>query len=116
MMPITRKIFDKYGTKRLVIIRMFLLVSVRDPFVFLTQMTPILYIVIFYLIRMFDIPMVTIPVTTAGINDLPNNLISHGATVNSTFDWIASSTGTVFIISILTTVTNKQIIFKSYFT
>lgn len=50
MIPITGKIFDKYGAKRLVFVGMFLLVSATVTFVFLTKMTLILYIIIFHAI------------------------------------------------------------------
>lgn len=78
MMPVTGAIFDKYGAKRLAITGMFILTAATAPFAFLTKTTPVLYIVILYAIRMFGISMVMMPVTTSGMNALPNNLISHG--------------------------------------
>ncbi|MGE9642062.1 MFS transporter, partial [Escherichia coli] len=73
-----------------------------EPFVFFKNTTPVLYIVILYAIRMFGISMVMMPVTTSGMNALPNNLISHGTAVNNTFRQIASSIGTAILISVLT--------------
>ena len=71
MMPITGAIFDKHGAKRLAIVGMFILTAATAPFAFLTETTPVLYIVILYAIRMFGISMVMMPVTTSGMNALP---------------------------------------------
>ena len=79
----------------------------------LFRSTPVLYIVILYAIRMFGISMVMMPVTTSGMNALPNNLISHGTAVNNTFRQIASSIGTAILISVLTNVTKANIPSKS---
>ncbi|MFR2689919.1 MAG: MFS transporter, partial [Enterococcus faecium] len=113
MMPVTGAIFDKYGAKRLAITGMFILTAATAPFAFLTKTTPVLYIVILYAIRMFGISMVMMPVTTSGMNALPNNLISHGTAVNNTFRQIASSIGTAILISVLTNVTKANIPSKS---
>lgn len=105
MMPITGRIFDKIGARQLAITGMFLLTAATLPFAFLTESTPIIYILVLYGIRMFGISMVMMPVTTSGMNALPMNLISHGTAVNNTFRQIASSIGTAILISILTNVT-----------
>src|SRR5699024_8159668 len=78
-----------------------------------TKTTPILYIVVLYAIRMFGISMVMMPVTTSGMNALPNKLISHGTAVNNTFRQIASSIGTAILISVLTNVTKDNLPAKS---
>ena len=109
MMPITGAIFDKHGAKRLAIVGMFILTAATAPFAFLTETTPVLYIVILYAIRMFGISMVMMPVTTSGMNALPNHLISHGTAVNNTFRQIASSIGTAILISVLTNVTKDNL-------
>lgn len=113
MMPITGAIFDKHGAKRLAIVGMFVLTAATAPFAFLTKTTPVLYIVVLYAIRMFGISMVMMPVTTSGMNALPNKLISHGTAVNNTFRQIASSIGTAILISVLTNVTKDNLPAKS---
>lgn len=108
MMPITGRIFDKYGAKRLAMTGMFLLMAATAPFIFLTAKTPIIYIVVLYAVRMFGISMVMMPVTTSGMNALPMNLISHGTAVNNTFRQVASSIGTAILISVLSSVTKNN--------
>ncbi len=48
------------------------------------------------------------PVTTAGMNSLPYNLISHGTAVNNTIRQVATSVGTAIMISVLTNITNSN--------
>ncbi|MGY3766268.1 MDR family MFS transporter [Vagococcus vulneris] len=113
MMPITGRIFDKHGARRLAITGMFILTAATAPFAFLTETTPVVYIIVLYAIRMFGISMVMMPVTTSGMNALPTNLITHGTAVNNTFRQIASSIGTAILISVLTNVTKTNIPDKS---
>lgn len=105
--PITGRIFDRFGAKRLAITGMTLLSLATLPFVFLTPESSITLIVICYMIRMVGIGMVMMPVTTSGMNVLPINKIAHGTAVNNTFRQILSSIGTAILISVLSTVTKK---------
>ena len=107
MSPITGNAFDKYGPKDLARMGMFLLTAGTIPFLFLTKSTPVLDIVVLYMIRMFGISMVLMPVTTDGMNALPFNLMSHGTAVNNTVRQVFSSMGTAILISVLTNVTNN---------
>lgn len=113
MSPITGKAFDKYGAKRLAITGMLLLTIGTIPFIFLTKDSSTLYLTILYAIRMFGISMVMMPVTTSGMNSLPNNLISHGTAVNNTTRQVFSSVGTAILISVLSNVTANNMPGKS---
>lgn len=108
MSPITGNLFDRHGAKRLAITGMFILAVGTFPFAFITRDTPTIYIVFLYAVRMFGISMVMMPVTTAGMNSLPFNLISHGTAVNNTLRQVATSVGTAIMISVLTNVTNSN--------
>ncbi|MGX7030774.1 MDR family MFS transporter [Vagococcus zengguangii] len=108
MMPITGKIFDKQGAKRLTILGMFILAVATLPFAFLTSETPLIYIIVLYGIRMFAISMAMMPLTTEGLNALPHHQVSHGTAVNSTFRQVASSIGTAILISVLSNVTTNN--------
>lgn len=107
MSPITGNAFDKFGPKDLARMGMFLLTAGTIPFLFLTKSTPVLDIVVLYMIRMFGISMVLMPVTTDGMNALPFNLMSHGTAVNNTVRQVFSSMGTAILVSVLTNVTNN---------
>ena len=108
MSPITGNLFDRYGAKRLAVTGMFILCVGTLPFAFITRDTPTIDIVFLYAVRMFGISMVMMPVTTAGMNSLPYNLISHGTAVNNTIRQVATSVGTAIMISVLTNITNSH--------
>ncbi|MCH4172026.1 MAG: multidrug efflux MFS transporter [Lactobacillus sp.] len=107
MSPITGQLFDRLGAKRLGIAGMALLTIGTAPFIFLTKNTPMVEVVIFYAIRMFGISMVMMPTTTAGMNALSYDLISHGTAVNNTVRQVASSVGTAILISVLSNTTTN---------
>lgn len=108
MSPITGNLFDRHGAKRLAVTGMFILTVGTLPFAFITRGTPTIYIIFLYAVRMFGISMVMMPVTTAGMNSLPFNLISHGTAVNNTLRQVATSVGTAIMISVLTNVTKNN--------
>lgn len=105
MMPVTGRIFDKKGARKLVTTGMFILTAATLPFAFLTATTPISLIMVLYAIRMFGISMVMMPVTTSGMNTLPTELLTHGSAAINTFRQVASSIGTAVLISVLSNVT-----------
>ncbi|GEK29621.1 MDR family MFS transporter [Furfurilactobacillus siliginis] len=108
MSPITGQTFDRMGARRLSIAGMFLLAAGTIPFVMITKTTPTIYITFLYAVRMFGISMVMMPVTTAGMNALPFDLISHGTAVNNTTRQVATSIGSAILVSVLSNVTKAQ--------
>lgn len=66
MSPITGRIFDHLGAKRLSNTGLFLLLVGTIPLIAVGEDTPIVIITVLYAVRMFGITMVTMPVTTAG--------------------------------------------------
>lgn len=113
MSPITGRIFDRYGARKMAFTGMTLLTLGTVPFVFLTQQSSYLMIIILYAIRMVGVALVMMNVTTSGMNSLPLNKISHGTAVNNTFRQVLSSIGTAILVSVLTTTTKQQMPAKS---
>ncbi|WP_163655839.1 MDR family MFS transporter [Listeria sp. PSOL-1] len=113
MSPITGRIFDKVGAKWLATLGLAILVGGTIPFIFLTADTPLWYIILFYAVRFFGISMVMMPISTAGMNALPNHLINHGSAVINTMRQIAGSIGTAILITVLTNVTDDGMPSKS---
>lgn len=97
MSPITGRIFDRYGARKMAITGMTLLTLGTIPFVFLTENSSFLMIIILYAIRMVGVALVMMNVTTSGMNSLPLDKISHGTAVNNTFRQVLSSIGTASI-------------------
>lgn len=107
IVPIAGRIFDKYGAKNMTILGMFLLTLGTIPFFFITKETSMAYIVVFYAFRMGGIAMALMTVTTAGMNALPIELMSHGTASNNTFRQVMSSIGVAVMTSVLTNVTKN---------
>src|SRR5690606_8241371 len=50
---------------------------------------------------MFGLSMVSMPVQTNGLNQLPVNMYPHGTAMNNTLNQVAGAIGTAFLITIL---------------
>lgn len=103
MSPITGRIFDKIGAKWLAITGLIIMTLTTIPFVILTTSTSFAYLTIYYAIRMFGLSMVMMPVTTAGLNQLPKRLIAHGTAMNNTMRQVSASIGTAILVTVMTT-------------
>ncbi len=102
MNPITGRLFDKFGAKWLSIIGLAILVITTFMFTDLTAQTTFTYIAVVNAVRMFGVAMVMMPVTTAGLNQLPTNLISHGTAMNNTMRQVSGAVGTALLVSVMT--------------
>lgn len=105
MSPITGIVFDKYGARNLSIAGLTLLSIGTFSFMFISDTTPLMSIMILYAIRLFGISMVLMPISTSGLNQLPNKYLSDGTAINNTIRQIASSIGTAILVSTLSLVT-----------
>lgn len=101
MSPITGRIFDKIGARWLAIIGLFILTVTTFMFTNLSTETSLQYLTVVFAIRMFGMSMVMMPVTTAGLNQLPNRLIPHGTAMNNTMRQVAASIGTAILVTVM---------------
>ncbi|MFG6149687.1 MDR family MFS transporter [Halobacillus sp. B23F22_1] len=103
MSPITGRIFDRIGARSLAIVGLTIMTGSSLALGLLDTETSLTYLMIAYAIRMFGLSMVMMPVTTAGLNELPPKLIPHGAAMNNTMRQIAASVGTAILVTVMTT-------------
>ncbi len=103
MSPITGRIFDKFGARLLAIVGLTIVTASTFGFAFIDTTTTITFLTVVYAIRMFGLSMVMMPVTTAGLNQMPKRLIPHGAAMNNTMRQIAASVGTAILVTVMTT-------------
>ncbi|GAK10025.1 MDR family MFS transporter [Geomicrobium sp. JCM 19038] len=101
--PVAGRIFDRVGVRYLAIPGLFLIFISSLMFIDLDGQTSALYLSIGYAIRMVGTGMAMMPVTTAGINDLPHVLIPHGAAMTNTMRQVGASIGTAIFVTIMTT-------------
>ena len=102
MSPITGRIFDKIGARWLAIVGFLLMTIGSFLFTILDDKTSITYLTIVFAFRMLGISMVMMPAATAGLNQLPKNLIAHGAAMDNTLRNVSASVGTAIIVTVLT--------------
>ncbi|TDL30345.1 DHA2 family efflux MFS transporter permease subunit [Jeotgalibacillus sp. S-D1] len=102
MSPITGRLFDKFGARWLSIIGMSILVITTFMFTNLTAQTTFTYLAVVNSFRMFGVAMVMMPVTTAGLNQLPPHLIPHGTAMNNTMRQVAGAVGTALLVTVMT--------------
>ncbi len=108
MNPITGKLFDKFGARWLAVIGLALLVVSTFMFTNLTTATTFTYLALVNCVRMFGIAMVMMPVTTAGLNQLPARLMPHGTAMNNTMRQVSGAVGTALLVSVMTTQANPS--------
>lgn len=89
--PITGRMYDKYGVSKLGPIGGLILFLGSLMLVFVSQTTPIWFIVGAYLFLSFGFGLFNIPVTTAGMNQLPAKQMGHGTSARQTVRQIGSS-------------------------
>lgn len=100
--PITGKIFDRIGARWLVIIGLTIMTITTFMYTNLTVDTSLTYLTVVFAIRMVGISMVSMPATTAGLNQLPHRLIPHGTAMNNTMRQVAASIGTAMLVTVMT--------------
>jgi len=102
MSPIAGRLFDKFGVRWLSIIGFSILVITTFMFTNLTKQTTFTYLALVNSVRMLGVSMVLMPVTTAGLNQLPAHLIPHGAAMNNTMRQVAGAVGTALLVTVMT--------------
>ena len=108
MGPIAGRMFDKRGPRALSLIGMGMLTLTTFCFMFLGPNSGIIMVAILYTVRLFGLSLVNMPITTWGMNALPNEIVNHGTSVNNTLRQVAGSLGTALIISASTMVTSAS--------
>ncbi|MFD2923275.1 DHA2 family efflux MFS transporter permease subunit [Halobacillus naozhouensis] len=101
MNPVTGRLFDKFGAKWLAIIGLSILTITTFMFTNMSAETTFSYIAIVNAVRMLGVAMVMMPVTTAGLNQLPQHLIPHGTAMNNTMRQVSGAVGTALLVTVM---------------
>lgn len=102
MSPITGKLFDKYGAKWLAIIGLGITIVTTYALARLHIDTSFNYVISIYTIRMFGMSLLMMPIFTAGLNDLTQDLNRYGTAMINTLRMVAGAIGMAFFVSIMT--------------
>ncbi|WP_432718010.1 DHA2 family efflux MFS transporter permease subunit [Staphylococcus equorum] len=101
--PIAGKIFDKFGARILSFTGLLIVAVTSFAFTQLQADTSFIYISVTFGISMAANAMVMMPLTTAALNPLSQNLVPHGTAINNTIRQVAGAIGTAILVTIMTT-------------
>ncbi|PLT31281.1 DHA2 family efflux MFS transporter permease subunit [Peribacillus deserti] len=108
MSPINGRLFDKFGGRVLAVIGLILTVVTSYMFSQLTLETTYTHLVIIYSLRMFGMSMVMMPVSTNGLNQLPQKYYPHGTAMNNTLQQVSGAIGTALLVTIMSNRTESH--------
>jgi EmrB/QacA subfamily drug resistance transporter len=103
MSPISGALFDRIGVRPLAIIGLAITAVTTWQFTKLTADTTYGHVMLLYTFRMFGMSFIAMTIQTAGLNQLPRELYSHGSAASNTVRQVASSLGTAILVSVMTT-------------
>ena len=106
MGPVAGRLFDKHGPRVLAVTGTGILALTTSAFVFMGPGTGLVTLTVIYTVRLFSLSLVNMPISTWGMNALPDKLVNHGTSVQNTFRQVAGSLGTAIIVSTSTAVQN----------
>lgn len=109
MMPISGRIFDKFGAKWITVIGTIILGAASFGLSKLSLDTAYITIVIIMMVRGIGMGMAMMPAQTSGMNAVPKHLISRATALNNTMRQISGSFG----IAILTMVLQRREVFHT---
>lgn len=106
MGPVAGRLFDKHGPRVLAVTGTCVLALTTATFMFMGPGTGLITLTVIYTVRLFSLSLVNMPISTWGMNALPDKLVNHGTSVQNTFRQVAGSLGTAVIVSASTVATN----------
>ena len=106
MGPVAGRLFDKHGPRVLAVTGTGILALTTSAFIFMGPGTGLVTLTAIYTVRLFSLSLVNMPISTWGMNALPDKLVNHGTSVQNTFRQVAGSLGTAIIVSTSTAVQN----------
>ncbi|MCA0757726.1 DHA2 family efflux MFS transporter permease subunit [Paenibacillus sp. N4] len=102
LMPVTGKLFDRFGAKWLSIIGMVVTIVTTLGFINLTDSTSYTYLLLMSTARRIGMALLLMPIQTAGLNQLPNRLNAHGTAISNTIRQVAGAVGTSLLVTVMT--------------
>lgn len=109
MSPITGRMFDKYGSKRLAMSGL-ILVTIGTFIIGLIDLnTPIKYIVLLQIVRSLGFSLTLMPIQTAAFNAVPLGLASHASAMFNTQRQLAGSMGTALFVVVMMVVSQNGV-------
>ncbi|MGN7455278.1 DHA2 family efflux MFS transporter permease subunit [Paenibacillus pasadenensis] len=108
MSPITGMIFDRVGARWLAVTGLVITVVTTFEFSQLTDSTSYQVLILLYTARMFGMSLLMMPIMTAGLNQLPRELLAHGTAMSNTLRTVGGALGTALLVSIMSSQAKQQ--------
>lgn len=108
LMPVAGKLFDRFGAKWLSIIGMAITIVTTLGFINLTDSTSYTYLVLMSTGRRIGMALLLMPIQTAGLNQLPARLGTHGTAISNTIRQVAGGIGTALLVTVMTSRTKTH--------
>ncbi len=103
MGPIAGAVFDRIGLRVLAVVGLMITAMATWEFTRLTSDTMYGNILLLYTVRSLGVSLIMMPLMTAGLNQLPRRLNSHGTAMFNTMRQVSGSLGTAVLVTIMTT-------------
>lgn len=101
MMPVSGKLFDRFGPRLPVVTGLTIATLLTWQFHLITAVTPLATIVLWYTVRGLGVGLCMMPATTAGMNAIPPHKVPQGTALSTTARQIAASFGVAIFSTIL---------------
>jgi EmrB/QacA subfamily drug resistance transporter len=108
LMPVTGKLFDRFGAKWLAIAGLLIMIGTTLGFVNLTDSTSFTYLVLMSTGRRIGMALLLMPIQTLGLNQLPSKLNAHGTAISNTTRQVAGAVGTSLLVTVMTSRTTTH--------
>ena len=109
MGPIAGRLLDTIGIKPLALIGTGIMTYATWELTKLNMNTTYGHLMLIYIIRSFGMSFIMMPIMTAGMNSLPQRLISHGNALSNTLRQLAGSIGTALLVTVMSTQTTQYV-------
>ncbi|EGK08547.1 MFS family major facilitator transporter [Desmospora sp. 8437] len=102
MSPISGFLFDRLGPRPLAIVGLTITAITTWELAHLTLESSYAHVIWIYTVRSLGMSLLMMPIVTAGLNQLPEHLNSHGNAMSNTIRQMAGSIGTALLTTIYT--------------
>ncbi len=102
-MPISGYLFDRFGARALGILGLAITVITSIFYTYLNVNWTFSMIMVLYTVRSLGMGLTMMPVSTAGLNDVPKHLVSRGTALQNTTRNVAGSIGTAYLSTVMQT-------------
>ncbi|WP_244226596.1 DHA2 family efflux MFS transporter permease subunit [Paenibacillus protaetiae] len=109
LMPVTGRLFDRFGAKWLSIIGLIITIGTTVGFIHLTESTSYTYLILMSTGRRIGMALFMMPIQTAGLNQLPPRLNAHGTAISNTIRQVAGAVGTSLLVTVMTSQTTAHL-------